>query len=221
MFDELARRLLGYLEVQRHVGGGGIAIADPDECEAVSGSHVNEASAGETFLDAFDQLAAQAQDASGCLPALYRHENRLTYWSSSLTMSRQVSCLLMGGVMPFYREAEASPFERHGSRFLSYVAPARGSSQLCAWRLEIPAGLQGVAHRPTREEVLLVLDGELQVTLDGLSTELHSGDVALVPADSELRIDAGPAGATAWVTTTPGLQAVLADGSRISPPWAM
>jgi len=122
--------------------------------------------------------------------------------------------------MPFYREVEASPFERHGSRFLSYVAPAR-SSQLCAWRLEIPAGLQGVAHRPTREEVLLVLDGELQVTLDDLRSELHSGDVALVPADSELRIDAGPSGATAWVTTTPGLQAVLADGSRISPPWAM
>lgn len=123
--------------------------------------------------------------------------------------------------MPVYREAEASLSETHGSRFLSYVAPARGSSQLCAWRLEIPAGLQGVAHRPTREEVLLVLDGELRVTLDGLRSELHSGDVALVPAGSELCVDAGPAGATAWVTTTPGLQAVLADGSRISPPWAM
>lgn len=122
--------------------------------------------------------------------------------------------------MPFYREAEASPLETHGSRFLSYVAPARGSTQLCAWRLDVPAGLQGVAHRPTREEVLLVLDGELQVTLDGLRSELHPGDVALVPADSELCVSAGPAGATAWVTTTPGLQAVMADGSRISPPWA-
>ena len=45
-------------------------------------------------------------------------------------------------------------------------------------------------------------------------------DAALVPAGSELKVDGGPAGATAWVTTTPGLEAVTSDGTRISPPWA-
>jgi len=35
---------------------------------------------------------------------------------------------------------------------------------------------------------------------------------------SELRLDGGTAGATAWVTTTPGLEAVMADGSRFAPP---
>lgn len=70
------------------------------------------------------------------------------------------------------------------------------------------------------EEVLLVLAGELQVTLDGLATALHFGDVVLVPAGSDLRVDAGPDGATAWVTTTPGLEAVTADGTKIAPPWA-
>lgn len=69
--------------------------------------------------------------------------------------------------MPVIRPADAVPFETHGSRFLSYVSPSRGSSQLCAWQLSVPADLQGVAHRPSREEVLLVLDGELHVTLDG------------------------------------------------------
>lgn len=122
--------------------------------------------------------------------------------------------------MPVVRSADAVPFETHGSRFLSYVSPARGSSQLCAWQLTIPAGLRGVAHRPTREEVLLVLEGELRVTLDGDSAALQRGDVVLVPADSELCVDAGAAGATAWVSTTPGLQAVTADGTRIYPPWA-
>lgn len=122
--------------------------------------------------------------------------------------------------MPVIRALDAAVFETHGSRFHSYVAPSRGSRSLCAWRLEVPADLQGVAHRPTREEVLLVLDGELRLTLDGDRSELHRGDVALVPADSELRVDAGPAGATAWVTTTPGLEAVTGDGSRITPRWA-
>lgn len=122
--------------------------------------------------------------------------------------------------MPVLRPADAASFETHGSHFASYVAPSRGGSQLCAWLLTVPAGLVGVAHRPSREEVLLVLDGELRVTLDGDATTAHPGDVVLVPAGSEFRVDAGPAGATAWVTTTPGLEAVTSDGTRISPPWA-
>ena len=122
--------------------------------------------------------------------------------------------------MPVIRPTEAVSFETHGSRFQSYVSPSRGSQQLCAWQLTVPADLVGVAHRPTREEVLLVLDGELVVTLDGDHTTLHRGDVVLVPAGSEFRVDSGPDGASAWVTTTPGLEAVTADGTRISPPWA-
>lgn len=122
--------------------------------------------------------------------------------------------------MPVIHPADAAPHETHGSHFLSYVCPSRGSTQLCAWQLTVPADVQGVAHRPTREEVLLVLTGELQVTLDGTTTALAPGDVALVPVGSELRVDAGPDGATAWVTTTPGLEAVTADGTRITPPWA-
>lgn len=122
--------------------------------------------------------------------------------------------------MPVIHPADAVPFETHGSRFLSYVSPSKGSSQLCAWQLTVPANLRGVAHRPSREEVLLVLDGELRVILDGDSSALHRGDAVLVAAGSELRVDAGPTGATAWVTTTPGLEAVTADGSRITPPWA-
>jgi quercetin dioxygenase-like cupin family protein len=122
--------------------------------------------------------------------------------------------------MPVVHASDAVPFDTHGSRFLSYVSPSRGSSELCAWQLSVPADLEGVAHRPNREEVLLVLDGQLRVLLDGCSSVLNPGDVLLVPAGSELRIDAGPAGATAWVTTTSGLEAVTAGGVRIVPPWA-
>jgi quercetin dioxygenase-like cupin family protein len=108
----------------------------------------------------------------------------------------------------------------HGSTFSSFVAPSRGSAQLCAWQLNVPPGLRGVAHRPTREEVLLLLEGELTVTVDGIGTVLTAGDVVFVPANSELRLDGGTAGAAAWVTTTPGLEAVMPDGSRFAPPWA-
>jgi quercetin dioxygenase-like cupin family protein len=122
--------------------------------------------------------------------------------------------------VPVVRPVDAVPFETHGSRFRSYVSSARGSSELCAWQLTVPAGLRGVAHRPSHEEVLLVLTGDLLVTLDDECTALQPGDVLLVPAGAELRVDAGPAGASAWVTTTCGLEAVTADGTRLRPPWA-
>jgi quercetin dioxygenase-like cupin family protein len=122
--------------------------------------------------------------------------------------------------VPVIRSADIAVHQVHGSTFSSFVAPSRGSTQLCAWQLRVPAGLTGAAHRPTREEVLLLLDGELTITLDGTATDLAAGDVVLVPAGSELRVDGGTSDATAWVTTTPGFEAVMADGSRIAPPWA-
>jgi quercetin dioxygenase-like cupin family protein len=122
--------------------------------------------------------------------------------------------------VPVIRSADATVHQVHGSTFSSFVAPSRGSAQLCAWQLSVPAGLRGVAHRPSREEVLLLLEGEVTVTLDETATVLAPGDVVLIPANSELRLDGGTAGATAWVTTTPGLEAVMADGSRVTPPWA-
>jgi quercetin dioxygenase-like cupin family protein len=121
--------------------------------------------------------------------------------------------------MPVINSTDVTTFETHGSRFHSFVAPSRGSDQLCAWRLEVPPDLEGVAHRPTRDEVLLVLDGDLRITLDGIQTTLHEGDVALVLANSELQVDAGTTGSKVWVTTTPGLEAVTSDGVRITPPW--
>jgi len=108
----------------------------------------------------------------------------------------------------------------HGASFHALVAPSRGSAELCAWRLEIPPHQVGAPHRPSREEVLLVLDGELTVVLDGHPETVAAGDVVLVPARAELRVDGGTTTASVWVTTSPGLEAELADGSRLTPPWA-
>lgn len=122
--------------------------------------------------------------------------------------------------MPVVRAADATVHEMHGSRFTSYVAPARGSAELCAWHLEVPAGAEGTAHRVSREEVLHILSGTLHVTLDGTSAAAEAGDAVLVPAGASLRVDnPGPRPAAAWVTTSTGLEAVLADGTRITPPW--
>lgn len=120
--------------------------------------------------------------------------------------------------MPVHRSPDV--FDTHGSRFSSYASPSRGTAQLCGWRLDVPAGLPGAAHRPNREELFLVLSGELGVSIDGAQDTARPGDVVVVPAGCELRVDGGPAGGAAWVTTTAGLEAQLTDGSTFAPPWA-
>ena len=122
--------------------------------------------------------------------------------------------------MPTIPSAEATVFQAHGATFTSFVRTASGATDLCAWRLTVPPNLTGIAHRPSNEEVILVLDGQLVVVLDGESSFLRTGSVVLVPAGSTLRIDTGAVGATAWVTTTAGLSAALPDGSTMAPPWA-
>lgn len=121
--------------------------------------------------------------------------------------------------MPIYSPDAADQFEAHGSQFFSFLRSARGGSSLCAWRLDVAPGLRGVAHRPDHEEVILLLRGQLNVTLDGQSASVEVGGVIHVPAGSELQVDGGPDGASAWVTTTPGLTATIGE-TTMAPPWA-
>ena len=65
--------------------------------------------------------------------------------------------------MPVIRAAQSVVHQMHGTSFTSYASPARGSRELCAWRIEIPGGTEGVPHHVSREEVLYVLDGILRV----------------------------------------------------------
>ena len=122
--------------------------------------------------------------------------------------------------MTIIRASEATTYEVHGSTFHSYVAPFRLQTDVCTWQVEVPPNLQGATHRPSRNEVLRVLSGQLLVSTNGESTFLDAGDVAFIRAGNDFRLDGGPDGGTAWVCTTPGLEAVMDDGSRITPPWA-
>ena len=122
--------------------------------------------------------------------------------------------------LPVLDQSGAVVHTMHGATFTSYVRPELGSTELCAWRLELPVGSTGVAHTVSREEILLVLAGTLRTHLDGQTADAAAGEVVRVPAGSTFAADnAGSEPVSAWVTTSVGLEAVLADGTRISPPW--
>ncbi|MFD7436665.1 cupin domain-containing protein [Streptomyces sp. NPDC059861] len=123
--------------------------------------------------------------------------------------------------MPVVRSSETVAHDLHGVRFVSYATPRTGSKELCAWRGEIPAGTRAPAHTVTREEVLHLLTGDLLVTLDGESTRITAGDTVIINRGATFAVE-NPADrpAVTWVTTSLGLEAELADGTRIAPPWA-
>ncbi|KUO16345.1 cupin domain-containing protein [Streptomyces dysideae] len=122
--------------------------------------------------------------------------------------------------MPVVRPSEAVVHEMHGARFVSYATPRTGSKELCAWRGEIPPGTKAPAHSVSREEILHLLDGELLVTLDDRTTRVTTGDTLIINPGATLAVE-NPTDRTAvtWVTTSVGLEAELADGTRIAPPW--
>ncbi|MDH6216773.1 cupin domain-containing protein [Streptomyces pseudovenezuelae] len=122
--------------------------------------------------------------------------------------------------MPVVRPSEALVHEMHGARFISYATPRTGSKELCAWRGEIPPGTKAPAHTVSREEILHVLDGELLVTLDGHATRVTVGDTLIINPGATLAVEnPGDRTTVTWVTTSIGLEAELADGTRITPPW--
>ncbi|MCX4913782.1 cupin domain-containing protein [Streptomyces sp. NPDC060011] len=123
--------------------------------------------------------------------------------------------------MPVVRSSEAVVHEIHGGRFVSHAAPRSGSKELCAWRTELPAGLRAPVHTVDREEIFHLLTGDLLITLDGRTEQVTAGDTVIVNAGTTLGIEnTSGQPATAWVTTSVGLRAELADGSVLTPPWA-
>lgn len=123
--------------------------------------------------------------------------------------------------MPVVRSSEGTTHEIHGTRFVSYASPRTGGKELCAWRGEIPAGTKAPAHTVSREEIFHLLTGELLITLDGRTEHVTAGDTVIINAGAVFAVE-NPADrtATSWVTTSVGLTAELADGTRITPPWA-
>lgn len=124
--------------------------------------------------------------------------------------------------MPHLTAQSARTFSMHGVTFSSFAASASGATTLAAWRADFEPRTPGQPHTMSHEEVLHVLAGSLEVEVDDDRCTATAGDAVLVPAGAVFRVtNATDRPASAWVTTTLGMTATMADGGDlVTPPWA-
>src|SRR3954467_3150030 len=123
--------------------------------------------------------------------------------------------------MPVIHSADAEVFDVGHGTITALAAPSRGSTEVCAWQVELVAGADVPAHRLDREEVLVVTDGRLGVRLGEEQSEVDAGGAVVIPPHTwmALRNDADqPVRFVAALR--PGVTAELQDGSTVAPPWA-
>lgn len=94
-------------------------------------------------------------------------------------------------------------------------------SAIAVWRTTTAPDTAGPRHRIDREQVVVVVEGTLSVTIDDATLEAHPGDAVVLPAGAarQLRND----GAVPVVTVTsaiPGSQATVGDGEDVTVPWS-
>jgi mannose-6-phosphate isomerase-like protein (cupin superfamily) len=117
---------------------------------------------------------------------------------------------------------EAPRFHLPGVEFAGLAAPSRGSADVCTWRLTVEPGLRSPqAHRLDRDEIFMVVSGEIQLDPDGHT--LRAGDAAVVPAGTPIALgNPGAEPAVVHVVVPAGVTAVMADGTEVgTPPWAL
>lgn len=124
--------------------------------------------------------------------------------------------------MPVVRSTSAPTFTVDGFHFIGLTSPNRGASELCTWRLEVEPYAKSEAHWLDHEEVFVLLDGVITITVEGENFELHVGDAISVPARSLLQlVNTNEKAAHAVVCLPVGAHGTMADGREIgTPPWA-
>lgn len=124
-------------------------------------------------------------------------------------------------LMPVIHAPSAPTHDLGGARFTSLASPMRGAIDTAVWRVELAPGAPPTPHSVTREEVFVVTEGTASVRIDGVDETATAGDAIVVPAGVQFELSNGGSTPLQLVCCLPvGGQAVLADGTAFTPPWA-
>lgn len=122
--------------------------------------------------------------------------------------------------MTVIKAADAPRFELPGAQFTVLAAPSLGSADVCTWKLTVAPGRDpDAAHTLDQDEIFMVLSGTVRVTPGGET--VTAGDAVIVPAGKEIQlVNTGTEPAELHVAIRAGFTGTMADGTKVTPPWA-
>jgi len=122
--------------------------------------------------------------------------------------------------MSVIRGADAPRFELPGVVFTALAAPSRGSADICTWKLTVAPGRDpDRPHTLDQDEIFMVLSGSVRATPGGET--LGAGDAVVVKAGNPIQlVNTGDEPAELHVAIRSGFTGTMADGTKITPPWA-
>jgi quercetin dioxygenase-like cupin family protein len=127
-----------------------------------------------------------------------------------------------GEEMPIVTGVSAPVHEFDGTEFHSLAVPSRGTKELAVWRAVMPPGKVGAEHSLSREEVLVVVRGNLSGAIGGEEVAAGPGDAVIFPAHTPGQLsnasDTEPL--EFLCCTSAGIEGYLGDRA-ITPPWSL
>jgi quercetin dioxygenase-like cupin family protein len=122
--------------------------------------------------------------------------------------------------MPVITPEDAPTFDAPGATITGLASPSRGSADTAAWRVRFAPGHASPPHSLDREEVFVVLEGELTARYAAHSERVGAGGALIVKPGVEFSLIAADGPAEAVCMLPVGGTALL-NGERIVPPWAV
>lgn len=112
-------------------------------------------------------------------------------------------------------------FETPGNNASAAVATAsRGATEVSVIRQRQQPGGFNRPHTHDREEVLVLLEGTLEVTIDGTPHTLTGGDTVIIPARAEHQHRNAGDEPAEWLLVAPaGVKFFHASGEEATLPW--
>jgi quercetin dioxygenase-like cupin family protein len=95
-----------------------------------------------------------------------------------------------------------------------------GGTEVAVWRTEMGSSASGPCHRIDTDQVVVLVEGGLEVRAADEVRVLRPGDAVLLPAGSEWQLVAGDAGAVTLSAALPGGVARVGDGEPVVVPWS-
>ncbi len=124
--------------------------------------------------------------------------------------------------MTVVRGSELRDIETPGGNFGSGLAtPSRGAAEVSVIRQRQKPGGANPAHTHDREEVMVVLSGELTIDMGGEHHRLAPGDAVIVPSGTPHRVENAGAEPAEWLLVAPaGVRFFHMTGEEGTPPWS-